>query len=98
MRDQTVGSNSREGGAWPGKQGKLGIAIDWVTGRSGRMAVRPTLAAALGSMYSQAHVIERCAPLALSRAWLLVIRMAEKACLGSKEGLVFWLSMFHADN
>ena len=39
-------------------------------------------------MYSQAHVTERCAPLALSRAWLLVIRMAEKACLGSKEGLV----------
>ena len=34
MRDQTVGSNSREGGAWPGKQGKLGIAIDWVTSRS----------------------------------------------------------------
>ena len=33
MRDQTVGSNSREGGAWPGKQGKLGIAIDWVTSR-----------------------------------------------------------------
>ena len=33
MRDQTVGSNSREGGAWPGKQGKLGIAIDWGTSR-----------------------------------------------------------------
>ena len=33
MRDQTVGSNSREGGAWPGKQGRLGIAIDWVTSR-----------------------------------------------------------------
>ena len=34
MRDQTVGSNIREGGAWPGKQGRLGIAIDWVTNRS----------------------------------------------------------------
>ena len=34
MRDQTVGSNSREGGAWPGQQGRLGIAIDWVTSRS----------------------------------------------------------------
>ena len=33
MRDQTVGSNSREGGARPGKQDKLGIAIDWVTSR-----------------------------------------------------------------
>ena len=33
MRDQTVGSNAREGGAWPGKQGRLGIAIDWVTSR-----------------------------------------------------------------
>ena len=33
MRDQTVGSNTREGGAWPGKQGRLGIAIDWVTSR-----------------------------------------------------------------
>ena len=33
MRDQTVGSSSREGGAWPGKQGRLGIAIDWVTSR-----------------------------------------------------------------
>ena len=39
-------------------------------------------------MYSQAHVTERCAPLALSRAWLLVIRRAEKVSLGSKEGLV----------
>ena len=54
------------------------IAIDWVTGRSPHE----------GSMYSQAHVTERCAPLALSRAWLLVIRRAEKVCLGSKEGLL----------
>ena len=52
MRDQTVGSNSREGGAWPGKQGKLGIAIDWVTSRStlesfsewAQCTVRPTQA------------------------------------------------------
>ena len=58
------------------------IAIDWVTGRSSNE----------GSMYSQAHVTERCAPLALSRAWLLVIRMAEKACLGSKEDLCLWLA------
>ena len=33
MQDQTVGSNSREGGACPGKQVRLGIAIDWVTSR-----------------------------------------------------------------
>ena len=75
MRDQTVGSNSREGGAWPGKQGKLGIAIDWVTSRS-------TLESffRVGSMYSQAHT-------SLFniywRVWLLVIREAEKAPLGS---------------
>ena len=48
MRDQTVGSNSREGGAWPGKQGRLGIAIDWVTSRLTLKRV--------GSMYSQAHI------------------------------------------
>ena len=48
MRDQTVGSNICEGGAWPGKQGRLGIAIDWVTGRSSlfseraQCTVRPT--------------------------------------------------------
>ena len=74
MRDQTVGSNSREGGAWPGKQGRLGIAIDWVTSRSTLKRV--------GSMYSQAHI-------SLFniywRVWLLVIREAEKAPLGSLE-------------
>ena len=74
MRDQTVGSNSREGGAWPGQQGRLGIAIDWVTSRSTLKRV--------GSMYSQAHI-------SLFniywRVWLLVIREAEKATLGSLE-------------
>ena len=76
MRDQTVGSNSREGGAWPGKQGKLGIAIDWVTSRSTLENIR------VGSMYSQAHI-------SLFniywRVWLLVIRGAEKVTLGSLE-------------
>ena len=75
MRDQTVGSNSREGGAWPGKQGKLGIAIDWVTSRL-------TLINRVGSMYSQAHI-------SLFniywRVWLLVIRGPEKGNLGSSE-------------
>ena len=74
MRDQTVGSNSREGGAWPGQQGRLGIAIDWVTSRSTLKRV--------GSMYSQAHI-------SLFniywQVWLLVIREAEKAPLGSLE-------------
>ena len=42
-----------------------------------------------GSMYSQAHVTESAH--LLSRAWFLVIRMAEKACLGSKGGLCLWL-------
>ena len=76
MQDQTVGSNSREGGACPGKQVRLGIAIDWVTGRSTLFQSR------VGSMYSQAHI-------SLFniywRVWLLVIREAEKATLGSLE-------------
>ena len=87
MRDQTVGSNSREGGAWPGKQGRLGIAIDWVTSRSTLKRV--------GSMYSQAHI-------SLFniywRVWLLVIREAEKAPLGSLEALSqtgFLLNTWH---
>ena len=79
MRDQTVGSNSREGGAWPGKQGKLGIAIDWVTSRSTLKNIK------VGSMYSQAHI-------SLFniywRVWLFVIRGAEKATLGSKEAFI----------
>ena len=77
MRDQTVGSNSREGGAWPGQQGRLGIAIDWVTSRSTLKRV--------GSMYSQAHI-------SLFnihwQVWLLVIREAEKAPLGSLEAFL----------
>ena len=76
MRDQTVGSNICEGGAWPGQQGRLGIAIDWVTSRSTLKRV--------GSMYSQAHI-------SLFniywQVWLLVIREAEKAPLGSLEAL-----------
>ena len=76
MRDQTVGSNSREGGAWPGKQGKLGIAIHWVTNRLTLNSFR------VGSMYSQAHI-------SLFniywRVWLLVIRGPEKGNLGSLE-------------
>ena len=87
MRDQTVGSNSREGGAWPGQQGRLGIAIDWVTSRSTLKRV--------GSMYSQAHI-------SLFniywRVWLLVIREAEKAPLGSLEALSqtgFLLNTWH---
>ena len=76
MRDQTVGSNSREGGACPGKQVRLGIAIDWVTSRSTLKNIK------VGSMYSQAHI-------SLFniywRVWLLVIREAEKATLGSLE-------------
>ena len=78
MRDQTVGSNSREGGAWPGQQGRLGIAIDWVTSRSTLKRV--------GSMYSQAHI-------SLFnnywRVWLLVIREPEKGNLGSLEALMY---------
>ena len=76
MQDQTVGSNSREGGAWPGKQGKLGIAIDWVTSRSTLKNIK------VGSMYSQAHI---SLFIIYWRVWLLVIRGAEKATLGSKE-------------
>ena len=82
MRDQTVGSNSREGGAWPGQQGRLGIAIDWVTSRSTLKRV--------GSMYSQAHI-------SLFniywQVWLLVIREAEKATLGSLETFFFQLQV-----
>ena len=78
MQDQTVGSNSREGGACPGKQVRLGIAIDWVTSRSTLFQSR------VGSMYSQAHI-------SLFniywRVWLLVIREVEKTSLGSLEAL-----------
>ena len=53
---------------------RLGIAIDWVTSRSTLKRV--------GSMYSQAHI-------SLFniywQVWLLVIREAEKAPLGSLE-------------
>ena len=79
MRDQTVGSNSREGGAWPGKQGKLGIAIDWVTDRLTLNSFR------VGSMYSQAHI-------SLYnnywRVWLLVISGGWKGTPGKRGGFL----------
>ena len=76
MRDQTVGSNIREGGD------ALVIRSSWDRYRLGH---RPVISIFReGSMYSQAHT-------SLFniywRVWLLVIRVAEKAPLGSLEAL-----------
>ena len=61
MRDQTVGSSSREGGAWPGKQGRLGIAIDWVTSRSSLLQRRLNVQS--GPHNSAQHQAGKCGSL-----------------------------------
>ena len=87
LLDQTVGSNTREGG-------------DALVNRSSwdryRLGHRPVISIFReGSMYSQAHI-------SLFniywRVWLLVIREAEKAPLGSLEALSqtgFLLNTWH---
>ena len=62
MRDQTVGSNIREGGAWPGKQGKLGIAIDWVTNRSTLHSFQSWLNVQSGPHKPLQHLLASVAP------------------------------------
>ena len=77
MRDQTVGSSSREGGAWPGKQGRLGIAIDWVTSRSSLFLRRLNVLSGPHNSATSGR-----------RVWLFVIREVEKTPLGSMEASV----------
>ena len=76
MRDQTVGSNIREGGD------ALVNRSSWDRYRLGHRPVDSGNLFRVGSMYSQAHT-------SLFniywRVWLLVIRGAEKVTLGSLE-------------
>ena len=62
MRDQTVGSNIREGGAWPGKQGRLGIAIDWVTNRLTLNSFQSLLNVQSGPHKPLQHLLASVAP------------------------------------
>ena len=81
MQDQTVGSNTCEGGRAPGKRVNPGKLRDRY-----RLGLQPVLSPNIreGSMYSQAHI-------SLFniywRVWLLVIREVEKTSLGSLEAL-----------
>ena len=81
MQDQTVGSNTCEGGRAPGKRVNPGKLWDRY-----RLGLRPVLSSNIreGSMYSQAHI---SLFIIYWRVWLLVIREVEKTPLGSLEAL-----------
>ena len=81
MQDQTVGSNTCEGGRAPGKRVNPGKLRDRY-----RLGLQPVLSPNIreGSLYSQAHI---SLFIIYRRVWLLVIREVEKTSLGSLEAL-----------
>ena len=77
MQDQTVGSNTCEGGS---------ALVNRSLWDRYRLGLQPVLSPNIreGSMYSQAHI---SLFIIYWRVWLLVIREVEKTSLGSLEAL-----------